>query len=137
MAEEILRHQIAQAGLSDAITVDSAGTGDWHTGETADPRTIQILASHGIPCGSISRQLRSEDFDNFDILYGMDRNNLSDMNAWRGAKPEKVRPFMSEDVPDPYYGGREGYENMFYMLETGCAAILKELSTALNSRSDL
>jgi protein-tyrosine phosphatase len=128
MAEEILRFQLADAGLSDHITVDSAGTGDWHSGETADPRTIEILANHGIRCACISRQLRREDFNDFDLLLAMDRKNLADILAWPGSIPSKVRLFMPNDVADPYYGGREGYENMFYTIETGCANLLIEIN---------
>jgi protein-tyrosine phosphatase len=136
MAEEIMRFKLNEAGLGDRVVVDSAGTGNWHAGETADPRTIEILANHGIPCDSVSRQLIRDDFTRFDLLLAMDRKNLSDMRAWAGAVVSKTRLFLTDDLPDPYYGGREGYENMFFVIEAGCNELMSEISQTLSSRLD-
>lgn len=106
------------------MRVDSAGTGDWHAGEGADRRTVRTLADYGIPCPSIARQVRSADFEEFDLILAMDENNLRDLRLWPGARPEKVRMFMSQSVPDPYYGGESGFEDMYRMIRQGCEELV-------------
>ncbi len=130
MAEAILRERIQVAGRESQIEVDSAGTGGWHAGETADPRTIQTLRRHGIECSSIARQVRSKDFQDFDLILAMDSSNLHELWAWQGAVRDKTRPFLPYDVPDPYYGGPDGFERMYDMLDRGCEQLLEDLGTA-------
>ena len=127
MAESLLRHHVALLGLEENFVIDSAGTGDGHEGEPADPRTVATLARHGIPCKSIARQLKSRDFTDFDWLFAMDSSNLRDIRAWTGANPTKVRLFLSHDVPDPYYGPGDGFQRVFDMLDKGCQDFLATL----------
>lgn len=128
MAEAILVHHLEARGISDLHTVDSAGTGAWHVGESADPRTIATLRRHGIACRSIARQLRTSDFEQFDVLLAMDRNNLRDMLEWPGCRADRCRMFLPYDVPDPYYGGPDGFERMFDMINIGCTELLKTMT---------
>lgn len=128
MAESILKHLAKERGLS--ITVDSAGTGSWHAGEQADPRTIATLRKNNIPCTSIARQLTREDFTNFDILFGMDSENVRNMKNWPGAIPEKVRLFAN-GIGDPYYGGHEGFDIMYHDIEAFCNEILDGIESKL------
>lgn len=125
MAEAVLRHMAEAQGLGDRIVADSAGTGDWHAGEAADPRTMATLRSRGIACPGRARQLRTTDFEDFDLILAMDGQNLRDILAWRGARPEKVRLFGDRDLPDPYYGGPEGFDRMYDQIEAGCREILR------------
>lgn len=126
MAEAIFLHLINERSLHDQVVVDSAGTGGWHAGESADPRTIATLAAHGIACSSVARQLTTGNFREFDRLLAMDSSNLREMRAWPGAIPDKVSLFLPYDVPDPYYGGSDGFNRMFDMLMQGCIDLLDE-----------
>lgn len=125
MAEAVMQHHINARGLD--IQVDSAGTGGWHAGESADPRTIAALRPHGISCPSRARQLTSQDFQDFDLILAMDTQNLRDILAWRGAVPSKVRLFADIDVADPYYGGKDGFQHMFQIIENRTIELLDDL----------
>lgn len=127
MAEAILRHQLDEAGL-DHIEVDSAGTGAWHAGELADPRTRRTLRARGIHYDGRARQLRAEDFEVFDLILTMDSQNLRDTLGWREARAEKVRRFLEHDVPDPYYDEAQGFERVYEMLDTGCRRLIAEIA---------
>jgi protein-tyrosine phosphatase len=127
MAEAVMRHHIRARGLEEKVTVDSAGTGDWHAGECADPRTISTLRRHGIACEGAARQLRTNDFQDFDLILAMDSSNLRDIRNWLGADPAKVRLFVPQGVGDPYYGGPEGFEHMFHLIDDECRRILDEI----------
>lgn len=130
MAEAVLRTMLVDRGLQDEIEVDSAGTGGWHAGESADPRTISTLVRKGIDCPSIARQLTTSDFEEFDLLVGMDDQNVRDISRWPGSRPEKVRLFTPGGIGDPYYGGPDGFERMYDQIEAGCRRILDELVPA-------
>lgn len=126
MAEAVFSHLIHQQGLDSAFTVDSAGTGAWHAGESADPRTLAVLRDQGIAYDGRARQLRSQDFQEFDLILAMDRQNLQDILAWPGADKSKVALFGSKDVADPYYGGPDGFEKMFEIIESRCLTLIDE-----------
>lgn len=123
VAEELLRLELKKAGVQ--AVVDSAGTGDWHVGRPADPRSREVARRHGLDLGGRARQLSAADFYEQDIILAMDAQNLAD--AQRMAPPNaeaKVRLMRDfdpqapgQDVPDPYYGGPQGFEQMFTMLE--------------------
>ncbi|MFC3861109.1 low molecular weight protein-tyrosine-phosphatase [Deinococcus antarcticus] len=123
VAEELLRLELKKAGVQ--AVVDSAGTGDWHVGRPADPRSREVARQHGLDLGGRARQLSAADFYEQDIILAMDAQNLAD--AQRMAPPNaeaKVRLMRDfdpqapgQDVPDPYYGGPQGFEQMFTMLE--------------------
>ncbi|QGZ35322.1 low molecular weight protein-tyrosine-phosphatase [Stappia indica] len=130
LAEGILRHRIRAAGLEHAVSVDSAGTAAWHTGKTPDPRSIAVAARNGIDLtGQRARQVTTADFKTFDIILAMDAANLAELRARApaGSRAE-VRRFLGRDVPDPYYGGPEGFDHVFRMLDEGCVALVAELS---------
>ena len=127
MAEAILRHRLIEAGLEGDIEVDSAGTGAWHAGEAADPRTLKTLRSRGIEHRGRARQLTTADFTEFDLILTMDTANLRDTLGWRGADANRVRRFLDRDVPDPYYDHDHGFERVFEMLDEGCRALVEEL----------
>lgn len=122
MAEAILRHRAAEMGIE--IEVDSAGTGAWHAGEAADPRTLRTLRANGIAHHGRARQLKTADFTDFDLILTMDTQNLHDTLAWPGADTSRVRRFLDRDVPDPYYDHDRGFESVFEMLDEGCRNLL-------------
>lgn len=125
MAEAILRHRADE--MSVEIEVDSAGTGAWHVGESADPRTLRTLRANGIAHHGRARRLETDDFTSFDLILTMDSQNLRDTLAWPGADASRVRRFLNRDVPDPYYDHDRGFDTVFEMLDEGCRRLLAEL----------
>lgn len=134
VAEELLRLELKKAGVQ--AVVDSAGTGDWHVGRPADPRSREVARRHGLDLGGRARQLSAADFYEQDIILAMDAQNLAD--AQRMAPPNaeaKVRLMRDfdpqapgQDVPDPYYGGPQGFEQMFTMLERSAREFARQVS---------
>lgn len=128
-----MRHRIELAGLAGSITVDSAGTADWHTGKPADPRAIAAAADRGIEMTGVARQVRAGDFEEFDLIVAMDGSNHVDLAALPGADPSRLRvmrEFAGEgrlDVPDPYYGEDDGFEEVLDILERSCEGLLAEI----------
>lgn len=127
MAEAILRHRLEELGIDD-VEVDSAGTGAWHAGESADPRTLRTLRNRGIEHYGRARQLATRDFIDFDLILTMDSQNLRDTLNWKGADPTRVRRFLDRDVPDPYYDHDHGFERVFEMLDAGCIELINSWS---------
>lgn len=135
LAEAIFLDKIEARGLADRFTVDSAGTGAWHVGERADPRTIEVASRYGIGVASIGRQVDEGDFERFDLLLAMDRSN--EKNLLRiGAPRERVRLMMSfhpehasnpPDVPDPYFGEGDGFEKVYRMLDGACEGLIEAI----------
>lgn len=131
LAEGILRARLAEAGLDQRVVVDSAGTGNWHVGKAPDPRSVEIAARNGIDLSPLrARQVAPEDFQRFDLILAMDRDNLASLERLRqrGDGPARLRLFLSHDVPDPYYGGADGFRSVFDMLDAGCAQLLGDLA---------
>ena len=133
LAEGILRRQAREAGVS--IQIDSAGTGDWHSGQPPDRRAAEEGKRRGCEMNMRARQVRSSDFLDFDLIVAMDRSNESDLKHWAGSDPSKVRLARSfdpnadgMDVPDPYYGGSDHFKEVGDMLEASCRGILNEIS---------
>lgn len=126
MAEGIFLHLVQEAGLDDQIEVDSCGTGAWHTGESADHRMRATAQRHGIHLPSRARQIKGKDFLEFDYIIPMDHSNLREVKQklTRHTNPKSevvlMRHFddldQDAEVPDPYYGGPEGFENVYDML---------------------
>jgi len=85
MAEWVLRARIAEAGLSDVVEVDSAGTGDWHVGDGADPRTVRVLARHGYPSRHVARQFEQADLLHRDLVIALDHGHLRTLRRWASA----------------------------------------------------
>jgi protein-tyrosine phosphatase len=129
-AEGVMRHLLAERGLEDEIEVQSAGTGGWHAGSPPDARSTRAAAARGITLEGAARQVTRADFEDFDLLVAMDRDNLADLRAIAPPGTEhKVRLLLGEgrDVPDPYYGGPHGFENVLDLVETACEQLLDEL----------
>lgn len=139
MARWVLMEQARNRGILHRLEIDSCGTGDWHSGENADPRSAACAARHGLDTTHTARQYRSRDGANFDHILVMDRNNLRDVIAM-GAPKHKVQLLRSFDptlagthesaweVPDPYYGGEQGFEQMYQMIRRGCEGFLDSLN---------
>lgn len=136
-ADGMLRKLIKDANLSD-ITVDSCGMTGYHIGEKPDHRTCDIAKKRGLDLTHLkARRIEREDIDQFDLLLAMDRGHLQEMKAFFPTeKHHKLALFMSfadgenaRDVPDPYYGGIKGFDDVFDMVEEGCLALLDSLNT--------
>lgn len=135
LAEGILRQKLIENNLQH-IEIDSAGTSDFHVGDAPDKRTQSNALNHGIDLSKLrGRQFQTKDFDTFDTIYVMDKSNRT--NVLNLAKTEndrqKVKLILSEidgkdnEVPDPYYGGPEGFENVFQLLNSACSNIIQKL----------
>lgn len=138
-AEAVMRQRLQQAGLAERIEVDSAGTGDWHVGKAPDSRTQQAASRRGYDLSSLrGRQVSVDDFARFDLILAMDGANLRDLQRMRPAQAQGeldlyLRRFelAEDDVPDPYYGGSEGFEHVLDLLEQASDALLIELKGRL------
>ena len=136
LAEGVFRHLVEEAGLGDAIEIDSAGTGGWHTGEAPDPRSQEVAERHGVSlAGQAARRVVDEDFARFDWIVAMDEENERDLLARRpdDARARVVRlrdydPDGPGDVPDPYYGGPRGFDLVYAMVERSARELLDEVS---------
>ena len=147
LGEGILVHRLDQEGLSDRVRVDSAGTGAWHQGEPADPRSTDVALQHGISLRGRARRVRPEDFYDFDYIFAMDGENLRDLRHLESQQNEgadgsavlslfrEFDPVQDEplDVPDPYYGGTDGFDLMFEMIDRTCAVFVEHLTSELSS----
>jgi protein-tyrosine phosphatase len=141
-AEGVMRRLVAEAGLEDRIEVDSAGTGGWHAGDPPDSRAATAAARRGVTLDGAARQVTADDFDTFDLVVAMDRENLRGLLAVAPgeAAAENVRLLREYDpgsagapdldVPDPYYGGDRGFETVLDMVEASCRGLLDELRAA-------
>jgi len=138
LAEGVFRHQVVKARMEGRFTIDSAGCGGWHSGELPDKRSIAVAQTHGIDIsGQRARQIHIEDFDRFDLILGLDRDNVHHLAAMRpeGSKA-KVALYLEEalsvakNVPDPYYGGQSHFEEVYRLCEKASAGLLKALTHA-------
>jgi protein-tyrosine phosphatase len=130
-AEGVMRHLLAERGLDGEIEVQSAGTGGWHAGNPPDARSARAAAARGITLEGAARQVTQADFEDFDLLVAMDRDNLADLRAIAPPGTEhKLRMLVAggRDVPDPYYGGPRGFEDVLDLVETACAELLDDLA---------
>ena len=135
-AEEIMRRLVADAGLDKEIVLDSAGLIDYHEGEPADGRMRIHAARRGYQITHLSRPVRYDDFFDFDLIVGMDDRNISRLKALAPGLDEErkvvrmtdyCRLKVTDHVPDPYYGGASGFENVLDILEDACAGLLDTL----------
>ncbi|AKX49687.1 protein tyrosine phosphatase [Thiopseudomonas alkaliphila] len=138
-AEGIFRHELAQAQLTEQITVDSAGTADWHTGKAPDPRSQAAALARGIDISALqARQVSAEDFHRFDLILAMDQSNLEHLKQIQPAAAKAELDLYLQryqlplsEVPDPYYGGAEGFEQVLNLLEQASQKLLTELKGRL------
>jgi protein-tyrosine phosphatase len=140
-AEGILRALAEEQGQDDDLYIDSAGIGAWHVGEQPDRRMRKHAAQRGYDLSSLrARQFRSDDFEKFDWIVVMDEENYQDVmrkvpsytSSNKLAKVVRMKDFFNDfkgydHVPDPYYGGSEGFELALDMIEDGCKEMLKSL----------
>lgn len=140
-AEGVFEGLVKRRGL-DHIEIDSAGTGGWHVGQRADPRMRQAAQGRGYDLQSRARQFGVQDFEEFDWILPMDNSNFENVMAM---KPEACRarviPFKDlvtseqiSGVPDPYYGGAQGFERVMDLLEEGCEALIQMLKVEHQGR---
>ena len=142
IGEAVLRARIAGAGLADRVVVDSAGTGDWHLGHPADPRALATLDAAGYPHDHVARQITPHWMDGIDLLLAMDAANYRDlarmlppdgapelrmMRSFDPALAGIPEPSPALDVPDPYYGGPEGFVEVLHMIEEAADGIVDGL----------
>lgn len=135
LAEGVLRHKSQQRGI--AITTDSCGTSSYHIGEAPDPRSIENAQQNGLDISDLrARQFRVADFEVFDRIYVMDESNFDDVIrlAPKDEHRQKVKMILNElhpgsnrPVPDPYFGGPSGFQNVYELLDAACDRILDEL----------
>ncbi|BBT17766.1 low molecular weight protein-tyrosine-phosphatase [Metapseudomonas otitidis] len=137
-AEGVLRGKLEQAGLAERVEVDSAGTAGWHIGKAPDPRTCQAAAKRGYDLSALrARQVSAEDFQRFDLVLAMDHSNLRDLkalHAGRGNAPDlflRRYGLATEEVPDPYYGGEDGFETVLDLVEQACDGLIAEIRERL------
>ncbi len=137
-AEGVMRGLLREQGLEDAVEVDSAGTGDWHVGSPPDARATAAAQERGITLAGAARQVARADFADYDLILAADRRNLRDLKAilppGARAKVHLLREFDPAsagapdlDVPDPYYGGDEGFEHVLDLVEAACRGLLDAL----------
>ncbi len=134
LAEAIFKDKIAKKGLNDAFEVDSAGTGHWHVGEDPDPRTIAIARKNNLPIQHKGRQFSIEDHV-YDYILAMDGNNFTNILSQLETRHEGLflmRHFdethKDADVPDPYYGGDDGFQKVYDILDRSCERFIEFLA---------
>ena len=136
--EAVMNAVVEKAGLSDKIECDSAGTIAYHAGEPADPRMKKHALKRGYDLTSIARKFTHYDFEEFDYIIAMDRNNYTDLLTLdkEAEFVEKISMMTSyctdhddEEVPDPYYGGPQGFEHVLDLLEDACEGLLNKIKT--------
>ena len=134
-AEGVFRKYLDDSPLADKVSVDSAGTADWHTGKAPDPRTCEAAVKRGYDLSKLqARQATADDFHNFDLILAMDNSNLANLEALRPANSHAELDLLLQrydlprsEVPDPYYGGEQGFEDVLDLLENASKALLAEL----------
>ena len=152
-AEGVMRSLVAEAGMSEEVEIDSAGTGGWHVGSAPDERATAAAAAEGVTLEGLARRIEPADFERFDLILAMDGANLRDLRALADSaeareKVRLLREFDREgadaaqgepevpdpdaapgelDVPDPYYGGEDGFGTVLAMVRAACEGLLAEI----------
>ena len=136
LAEGVFLHLLRERGMDGRIRVDSAGTGGWHVGNPPDPRSAAVASKHGIELPSRARKISRSDWTEFDLIIVMDDDNHSDcLDA--GAPSERLRHLRSFEpgtnganlaVPDPYYGGDDGFDRVYEMVRASCEGLIEHLT---------
>jgi protein-tyrosine phosphatase len=137
LAKSLFVYHTHREGIGYRYEVDSAGTSDWHVGEPPDPRMRRLAAQHGVPHDGRARQFRISDFDRFDLILVMDEENYDDLRLL-GPTPQQFKKIHylrdfdpaggpSLEVPDPYYGGREAFEQVYEVIDRSVRGLIKKL----------
>ena len=155
MAEYVFRARVAEAGLADRVEIDSAGTGGWHEGEAADPRTVTVLRDSGYNCDHTARRFQPSWFARRDLVIALDAGHLRDLRRLAPTEDDarKVRLLRAYarrstgvlapddylggdlDVPDPYYGGPDGFAECLEMVEEASTGLLAAVREHLEGRA--
>jgi protein-tyrosine phosphatase len=138
-AEAVMRAVVAREGLDGEVTIDSAGTGSWHVGHPPDARSAAAAKARGIVLEGAARQITPDDFEHYDLLLAADKENVAALrriapDAEAAEKVVLLRQFDPEavaagdlDVPDPYYGGDQGFEDVLDLVQAACDGLLGHL----------
>ena len=139
-AEGIMKHIVKEEGREDDFFIDSAGIGPWHVGELPDSRMRRHGAAHGYNFNSRARQISRKDFNDFDLIIVMDRENYRTVTSMALSQEAKAKVVMMADylrhhnnqstVPDPYYGGDRDFEFVIELLEDACQGLFDDLKQA-------
>ncbi|MCF6322237.1 MAG: low molecular weight phosphotyrosine protein phosphatase [Rhizobiaceae bacterium] len=136
LAEGVLRHEAEKRGMANQLTIDSAGTSNWHIGSAPDERTIENAAMHDVDISNqVCRQLVAADFFDFDLILAMDNANISNIRAANHENGSaQISLFTAwagmgdQEIPDPYYGGQQGFEIAYKMIEQAAAGTLDRIA---------
>ncbi len=138
LAENMFRHLAQEKGMGEKYQLDSAGTSAYHVGELPDHRMRQVAQEKGFQYTGKARQYRRDEFDQYDLIIVMDRSNLRILSSWASTEEEKKIHMMREfdpqgstklDVPDPYYGGLDGFDKTFEIVKRSCQGLLEALES--------
>ncbi|MEU5533017.1 low molecular weight protein-tyrosine-phosphatase [Streptomyces sp. NPDC020362] len=145
MAESVFRTRVEEAGLDSRVETGSAGTGGWHEGEAADPRTVSVLEERGYGTGHTARRFEASWFAGLDLVIALDTGHLKALRRLAPTEEDarKVRLLRSYDpaagddldVPDPYYGGLDGFEECLEMVEAASTGLLAAVRERLEGRA--
>ena len=132
LAEALFQHRSRERSLDHHYELDSAGIGDWHAGDLADHRSRAVAERNGVALVTRSRQVRASDFVDFDLVIAMDQENVRDLLD-RGCPESKIRSLMDyhpgseyDHVPDPYYGGDDGFDLVFSLVDDAVGGFLDQ-----------
>jgi protein-tyrosine phosphatase len=145
MAEAVFQARVEEAGLGGLVEVGSAGTGSWHEGEGADPRTVSVLEENGYACAHTARRFEPSWFARLDLVVALDSGHLRALRRLAPTEEDaaKVRLLRSYDpaaggdldVPDPYYGGRDGFGECLEMVEAAGEGLLAAVREQVEGRA--
>ncbi|MFI6407765.1 low molecular weight protein-tyrosine-phosphatase [Streptomyces sp. NPDC050548] len=145
MAASVFRARVEEAGLGDRVEVESAGTGGWHEGDGADPRAVAVLAEHGYGTDHVARQFQASWFSRLDLVIALDGGHRKALRRLAPTEQDaqKVRLLRSYDpavgddldVPDPYYGGLDGFEECLEMVEAASEGLLAAVREEVEGRA--
>lgn len=137
LAEALFKQKVNERGWSKYFYADSCGTSDYHIGDPPDRRTVANARNNGIEINHRGRQLSRDDFERFDFILAMDKDNYADIVAMAGGKSLEGKLFLmryfdpeakNSEVPDPYYGGEEGFQQVFQILDRSVEGFLDYLA---------
>lgn len=137
-AEAVMKDIVAKRGLEDKFEIDSAGLISYHEGEQADPRMRQHASARGINITSIARKIKDADFRHFDMIIGMDNDNIARLTSIAPTQESALKiskmtdyclNYDADSVPDPYYGGADGFELVLDLLNDACNGLIDNIIT--------
>jgi protein-tyrosine phosphatase len=138
-AEGVMRALVSEAGLTSTIQLESAGTGSWHVGSPPDARATAAARSRGIALEGAARQVREEDFEDFDLIVAMDSSNVRELRQLAPGEEERAKVRLLRefdpastgagdlDVPDPYYGAPGGFDEVLDLVQAACRGLLDQI----------